>query len=473
VNAPASLRQFLADLEQQGDLLRIADEVDPVYEISAVCREVSDHGSPAVVFENVRGSELPVVANVYGTRRRVARALGFDEATLLEGSLAKLQERHVAPAPEPAADHLASRTVLRGDDVDLTRLPVPVWNVGDGGPFITAGVVLAESRDGPNAGIYRMQLHDRRTVGLYMAPDHHVRRLLEAPGRTDPVAVSVAIGAPPALFVAASSDFAAGESELAVAATFLPGLQLAEGLTVSMPWPVEAEIVLEGTLDGTMRQEGPLVEFTGYQSGDGPRPVLTVTAMHYRPDAVYHAAYVHRPPSETATVWRELEEAVALRVLRERYPIVTAVHRPPDIGRDFFCVIQVDRERAKPGMIRNLLAGAAYCLPRPKYVVAVDLDVDPYRLESVLWAMCMRVHPERDTVLVPDTLTSPLDPRGPEPPLTAKLLVDATTKADSPGRMSGPPPEAVRRAIELLGNRTEEGNVPGNGRVSPTVVRPA
>jgi UbiD family decarboxylase len=339
---------------------------------------------------------------------------------------------------------------LRGADVDLTRLPIPVWNVGDGGPFITAGVVLAEGPGGPNAGIYRMQFHDRGSLGMYMAPDHHVRRLLEDRDRVQPVEVSVALGAPPALFVAASSDFAAGESEVGIAATFLPGLQLVEGLTVRIPWPAEAEIVLEGTLDGTMRHEGPLVEFTGYQSGGGLRPVLAVTAMHYKADAFFHAAYVQRPPSETATVWRELEEAAALGVLRQRYPMVTAVHRPPDIGRDFFCVIQVDRERAKPGMIRNLLAGAAYCLPRPKFVVVVDLDVDPYRLESVLWAICMRVHPERDIVLIPETLTSPLDPRGPDPPLTAKLLIDATTKSDSPGVLGGPPPEAVRRAMELL-----------------------
>lgn len=449
--APQSLRAFLTDLEREGDVLRIADEVDPLYEISAVCREVSDRHSPVVLFEKVRGSAFPVVANVYGTRRRVSRALGLDEATLLEGSLAKLHEPRTAPATEPLGELLAERVVQRGDDVDLHCLPIPVWNVGDGGPFITAGVVLAEGVGGLNAAIYRMQLHDRQSVGLYMAPDHHVRRLLEDPNRTEPIEVSVAIGAPPSLFVAASSDFGAGESEVAVAAVFQPGpLRLAEGLTVGIPWPVEAEIVLEGKLDGTIRGEGPFVEFTGYQSGGGPAPVLAVTAMHYKPDAIYQAAYVDRPPSETATVWRELEEAAVLKVLRERYPIVAAVHRPANIGRDFFCVIQVDRERAKPGMIRNLLLGAAYCLPRPKFVVAVDLDVDIYRLESVLWAICMRVHPQRDTVLVPDTLTSPLDPRGPNPPLTAKLLIDATTKADSPGVRSGPPPEALRLAIELL-----------------------
>lgn len=451
---PHNLRAFLDELEAEGDLVRLSSEVDADYEVSAVCREISDRGSPAVLFERISRSELPLAANVYGTRRRVARALGLDEGSLLERSLSMLDGEHRVPVAEPAAEHLASRVVLRGDEVDLTRLPVPLWNLNDGGRFITAGVILAEGAGGPNAAIYRMQLHDRQSVGLYMAPDHHVRQLLEDPRRTAPVEVSVAIGAPPALFVAACSDFAANQSELAIAATFSAGqLRIAEGLTVAIPWPVEAEIVLEGTLDGSLREEGPFVEFTGYQSGEGPSPVLTVTAMHHKPDAIYHAAYVDRPPNETATVWRELEEAAVLRTLRERYPFVTKVHRPPNIGRDFFCVIQVDASRAKPGMVRNLLAGSAYCVGRPKYVVAVDLDVDPYRLESVLWAMSMRVHPERDVVTIPDTLTSPLDPRGPQPPLSAKLLIDATTKSDSPGVMSGLPPSAVEHAVRLLEGR--------------------
>jgi UbiD family decarboxylase len=450
MTAPADLRAFIDELERDDDLVRISEAVDPAYEISAVCREVSNRGSKAVVFENVKGSAHPVAANVFGTRRRVARALDLDESTLLEDSLAMVNREHMLPTPEPAAEHLAQRTLLEGDEVDLTKLPIPLWNLGDGGPFVTAGVVLAESAGGLNAAIYRMQLHDRQTLGLYMAPDHHVRRLLEDPRRTEPVAVSIAIGAPPALFVAACSDFPAVESEVAVAATFDPGLTFAAGHTVGIPWPVKAEIVLEGILDGTVREEGPFVEFTGYQSGDGPSPVLKITAMHLREDALYHAAYVARPPNETATVWRELEEAAALKTLRARYPIVTAVHRPPNIGRDFFCVIQVDRARAKPGMIRNLLAGSAYCLPRPKFVVVVDLDVDPYNLEEVMWAVCMRVHPGRDITTIPDTLTSPLDPRGPQPPLTAKMLIDATTKADSPGIESSPPPDAMARALEIL-----------------------
>src|SRR5262249_9429478 len=153
---------------------------------------------------------------------------------------------------------------------------------------------------------------------------------------------------------------------------------------------------------------------------------------------------------ETATVWRELEEAEALRLLRQRFGIVTDLHRPPDIGRDFLCVIQVDATRAKPGMVKNLLLAAAYCVPRPKYVIVVDQDVGIYRLDQVLWALCMRVHPELDITTVSGTMTSGLDPRGPSPPLSAKLLIDATVKPDAPEILGGPPDEALEWAKRLL-----------------------
>jgi 4-hydroxy-3-polyprenylbenzoate decarboxylase len=446
-----TLRELLDAVERDGDLVRVPDEVDLHFEVSAIARAASDAGNPAVLIERPKGAEMPIAVNVYGTRRRIALALGSDERSMIADNQEKLR-RPVEPLQvEPAEGALEGRVVLRDEEVDLDRLPIPFWNEGDGGPFITAGVVLAHSHDGPNAGIYRLQRHDSRTLGMYMAPDHHVRRVLERPDRTEPVEACVSIGAPPALYIAGSSDFGAKESEAAIASNLQETpIRWAEGVSVSVPWPVETEIVLEGTLDGELREEGPFVEFTGCRTGSGPSPVFRVTAMHYRPDAIFHAAFVGRPPNETATVWRELEEAEALRLLQARYPIVLGLHRPPDIGRDFVCVIQVDSSRAKPGMIRNLLLGAAYCVPRPKYVIAVDADCDIYRLENVLWALSMWVHPQLDISVVPDTMTSPLDPRGPNPPLTAKMLIDATKKPDAPGVESGPPEAAVAQARELL-----------------------
>jgi UbiD family decarboxylase len=448
MTACRDLREFLAAIESQDELVRVEQEVALEYEVSAYCAAVSDEGNVAVLLEHPRGASIPIAANLYGTRKRIALALGGSEETLIADNQARLR-RPVEPLLVDG--DVEGRLVLRDDDVDLGRLPIPLWNEGDGGPFITAGVVLAHSHEGPNAGVYRMQLHDRRTLGMYMAPDHHVRRVLEDPGRQEPVEAVVAIGAPPALYIAASSDFGVRESEAQIASN-LQGepIRWAEGLTVTVPWPVETEIVLEGVLDGEMREEGPFVEFTGCRTGSGPSPVFRVTAMHHKPDPIFHAAYVGRPPNETATVWRELEEAEALRLLQARYAIVRDLHRPPDIGRDFWCVIQVDSKRAKPGMIRNLLLGAAYCVPRPKYVIAVDLDVDIHRLDHVLWALCMRVHPVRDITVVDGTMTSPLDPRGPNPPLTGKLLIDATVKADAPEVLGGPPAELVAEARRVV-----------------------
>jgi 2,5-furandicarboxylate decarboxylase 1 len=448
LSACLTLRDFLAAIEAEDELVRVEREVSLEYEVGAYCAAVSDDGNAALLLEQPRGSSFPIAANLYGTRKRIALALGGDERALIVDN----QERLLRPAEPLVVDGDADgRVVLRGDDIDLRKLPIPLWNEGDGGPFITAGVVLAHSYDGPNAGVYRMQLHDERTLGMYMAPDHHVRRVLEDPARTGPVEAVVAIGAPPALYIAASSDFGVRESEAQIASK-LQGtpIRWAQGLTVSVPWPVETEIVLEGVLDGELREEGPFVEFTGCRTGSGPSPVFRVTAVHHKPDAIFHAAYVGRPPNETATVWRELEEAEALRLLQARYPIVKDLHRPADIGRDFWCVIQVDAPRAKPGMIMNLLMGAAYCVPRPKYVIAVDTDVDIYRLEHVLWALCMRVHPARDVRIVDGTMTSPLDPRGPNPPITGKMLIDATVKPDAPEVLGGPPADLIAEARTVI-----------------------
>lgn len=449
-SACLDLRSFLASLRQADEILTITDQIDLEYQVGALCRAASDQGNVALYLEQVTKSKMPIAVNLYGTRRRIALALGSNERSLMRDNLERLQKPISPVVPEPSGAALSERTVST-EQIDLTELPIPLWNVGDGGPFITAGVVLAHSTHGPNAGVYRLQLHDEQTLGMYMAPDHHVRRMLEDPTRTDPVEVSVALGAPPALYIAASSDFGVHESEAAIASNLQGSpIRWAEGVTVSVPWPVTAEIVIEGTLDGQLREEGPFVEFTGCRTGSTQSPVLSVTALHYRPDAIFHAAFVGRPPNETATVWRELEEAEALRLLQQRYGIVTDLHRPPDIGRDFLCVIQVDSSRAKPGMVKNLLLASAYCVPRPKYVIVVDRDVDIYRLDQVLWALCMRVHPERDITTISGTMTSGLDPRGPAPPLTAKLLIDATLKPDAPEVLGGPPEQTLEWAKQLL-----------------------
>ena len=445
----ADLRAVLDVFESNNELIRIKEEVEPNYQITAFCRLVSDADGPALLFERIKGHSVPLAVNLFGTRRRIALALETTEHEMTERNLECLKK----PLPPKMVEaDLSDWVVMKGGDIDLYGMPHSIWNVGDGGPFVTAGVVMAPQASGEyNAGIYRMQIHSKNTCGVYMAPDHHVRRLLETPGRSEPVEISVALGPPPALFLTASSDFAVNESEVSIAGA-LQGepLEFAPGLTVNVPWPIRSEIIIEGTLDGTLAEEGPFVEFTGYTTGSGPAPVMNVTAIYHRPRPIYHAAYVGKPPNETATVWREIEEAKALRVLQERFPIVKGMHRPPQIGRDFWCVISVDSERAKPGMIGNLLLGAAYCLPRPKFLIVVDDDVDIYRLEDVLWALSMRVDPQRDSFFAPNTMTSGLDPCGPTPPLTSKLLIDATKKKGFRGRLGVPTDEAFDFARKTL-----------------------
>jgi UbiD family decarboxylase len=447
----SDLRTLINVLETENELIRIKEEVELDYQITAFCRLVSDEDGPGLLFERVKGHTMPIAVNLFGTRRRIALALETTEQSMTDHNL----ERIKAPLSPKINDYdFSDWVVMKDDDIDLYKLPHPTWNVGDGGPFITAGVVIAaQTGGGFNGGIYRMQIHSKNTCGVYMAPDHHVRRLLESPDRKDPVEISVALGPPPALFIAASSDFGVNESEVSIAGALQgQALEFSPGMTVNVPCPVQSEIIIEGVLDGAHEEEGPFVEFTGYATGSGPSPLMKVTAIYHRPEPIYHAAYVGKPPNETATVWREIEESVALNLLQQRFPIVRGLHRPAQIGRDFLAVIQVDAERAKPGMIGNLLLGCAYCLPRPKYVIVVDNDIDIYRLEDVLWAMGTRVDPQRDSFFAPNTMTSGLDPTGPTPPLTSKLLIDATKKEGFRGRVNVPTEDAFEFAKKILAN---------------------
>src|SRR3954451_18318014 len=151
MSAGLTLRELLEAVERDGDLVRVPDEVDLRYEVSAIARAASDEGNPAILIEQPKGSSMPIAWNVYGTRRRIALALGSDERTMIEDNQRKLRLPAEPLALEPSADAPDGSVCLEGDEVHLDRLPIPYWNEGDGGPFVTAGVVLAHSQDGPNA----------------------------------------------------------------------------------------------------------------------------------------------------------------------------------------------------------------------------------------------------------------------------------------------------------------------------------
>ncbi len=408
-NRPDPLRDFLAVLKQAGQLLHIQEEVDPLYEICAFCRHVADDDGPAILFERIKGYDMPALANLFGTRERIAMALGVPPKNMIRFINERLRTR-IPPVPVAEGSARCQEIILTGDDADLTRIPAPFWNVGDGGNYITAGLNIgAHPQWGRNAGIYRNMIRGRNEIFAQIAPDHQQRLFYEDVGKGCPMAI--VLGADPLLYLAAGSDFPLGDFEMDVAGA-LRGQPLAscKAHTIDVEIPADAEIVIETEYTGDADEEGPFNEFTGYQSERRNAPIWRVKAITMRKDPIMHMAFAGKPPNENIAFWRELEDATALEALQRRFPFITAVARPAELARDFWGIIQVDRKKMRPGGVRNAMLATTFLMPRLKYVVAVDDDIDIFNTTDVFWAISTRVDPARDTFLVPETGGGPIDP---------------------------------------------------------------
>lgn len=455
-------RSFLSLLEERGELLRVPHEVDPKYEVCAYCRHAADDDGPALLFERIRGYEMAAAASLLGTRRRIALALGVEPREMMSVIAERLRSR-IPPVRVGRNEAPCKEVVSVGEAVDLDRIPFPLWNVGDGGGYISAGINLgAHPTWGKNAGIYRNMYRSRNEIFAQIAPDHQQRLFYEDLGKGCPLAI--VLGADPLLYLAAGSDFHLGEYELDVAGA-LRGtpLRVVQAETVDLEVPADAEIVIEAEYTGEMGDEGPFNEFTGYQSGTVKAPIWRVKAITTRRDPIMQMAFAGKPPNENIAFWRELEDAVALDLLKRKFPLVTGVVRPAELARDFWGVVQINPKLRRPGIVRNVLLAMTYFMPRLKYLVAVDDDIDIFKTSDVFWAMSTRVDPGRDVFIVPHTGAGPIDPSNYEFATTSKLFIDATKKAHFRAVESMPPTDVLERT-RIRFNQLLERQRSGTGR---------
>jgi len=444
------LRTFLGQLRDAGELIEIRDPVSMEYEAGALCRQLADQNGPAAMLHKVGAAKAPLVVNVFGTRKRVAMALGTDENRMLEHVADRLKKRiksesHSGPA--------RCQEVVT-EDVDIGAWPFPLWNIGDAGRYVTAGCIIARHPEfGWNIAYHRGLLYNKNELGICMAPEHHLRYLADESRGQRRVDAAIVIGVRPSISIAAGSDFPIGDYELDVAGA-LEGqpIRTVRCKTVDVEVPEDTEIVLEGHFSGEVRDEGPFVEFTGYQTQVIQSPVFKITAITHRRNPIVQGVFAGKPPCETNTIWRELEESEAFDTLRRRFPLLRAVHRPPELGRDFIGVVQIDAKRFRPGIVRTLLLATAAVMPRLKYVIAIDDDIDLYNVDDVMWAVATRCDPKADVSLVEGTMTSWLDPSSQG--LTGKVLFDATKKKGFSGHIPGYPEDAMKRMKELIEKAT-------------------
>ncbi len=425
-------KDFLACLEAEGDLVRVTSPVDVLYEISAYIRKTSDEQGPAVLFERVKGFDMPVVGGLFAARRRVLRALEYAPGEALE----RFYEGIRSPIDPVVVDAgPCQEVVFEGDEVDLTRLPIPKYSLEDGGVFITHGVQISKDTEtgGKNAGIYRMQLKGPDRLGMWVGKHQDgCLQILKAERRGEALEVAVALGVDPVIMLATQvkADYGVDELTLAGGLRGKP-VEVVRCRTVDLEVPATSEIVIEGRVIPNYREaEGPFGEFSGYYGPESEMPVVEVTAITHRSSPIFHAGLTGPPMTENHFLKQLPNEVTLYRELSAKFPEVKTVTFPASGCCEYSCYISMTpRYKGQP---RNVILAALGSARRPKLVVVVDEDIDIHDDVKVLWAATTRVQADRDVVIVPGMGSGPLDPSASEEAYSAVMGIDATRPFGQP-----------------------------------------
>src|SRR5882672_11406037 len=423
-----SIRGFVSNLERAylDAVMRIAEPVDQAYQMQALALELERRRRfPVLLFEQVHGHSIPVVSNLMASRRGLATALGVGEAELPETYAARLKEPVKPVVLERPPFRVDAR---RGDAVDLGSLPIPTYFPGDGGPYLTAGLLIARdpATGVATAGFHRFQVKGPNRLGVSL---HSRRRMFEFQQREEKagrgLSCAIAIGLHPTVGMGSLSYPAPEISKFEVVGGLLgEPMQLRRAETIDLDVPAWAEIVIEGEiLPGEREPEGPFGEFTGYFSRRSTDNVFVTRAMVIRGGAWFHSIASGRAPDHITTLGL-VREAEILNALGRVIPNVVAVHVPLSGASSFTAFVSIKQTR--PGEAKHVIPIALGVDHYLKLVVVVADDVDVFDESDVLWAMATRVQADRDLVVISGSLGAILDPSASPDGLTAKLGIDAT-----------------------------------------------
>jgi 2,5-furandicarboxylate decarboxylase 1 len=425
------LRSFISQLEYSGQLVRIERQVDLEYELADVAAALERRRRPAPLFEAVRGSDWPIFASAVASQTRAALALGCERAEVADVMYRALDPANAIP-PVRVEEATWQANVVTGHDVDVRKLPIPTHAVGDGGPFITGGVVVSKDpvTGRGNLSYNRMQVKGPRQFGFNLNEWRHVREFLDVQeAKDEPLPIAVAIGLDPAIMIAAGARYP--DDELLIAGAIRgKGVPVCHGITVDLDIPAEAEIVLEGYLGAHERQaEGPLAEFHGYFGELWESPVFHVTAVCWRDDPIFQTLIPGW--NEHLYLGNVLpREPVLLNHVRYVARNVAGVHIPP-YASGFTAIVAIDK--CNPGEPKNVALAAFSAHVNIKWCIVVDPDVDIYDPADVMWALTTRVDWSCDVFTVPGAQGHEMDPTADARGVHTKIGVDATSKKERRG----------------------------------------
>jgi 4-hydroxy-3-polyprenylbenzoate decarboxylase len=452
----SDLRSFISFLEQQGELVRITQEIDPDLEMTEISDRTLRAKGPALLFENPKGYSMPVLCNLFGTPKRVAMGMGQESVSALR-DVGELLAFLKQPEPPKGLRDLWNKrhdfkpvlnmpvksvkkapcqeVIIEGEDVDLGEIPIQTCWPGDAAPLITWPLVITRgpNKERQNLGIYRMQkLAKNKLIMRWLA--HRGGALdyrdwqITHPGKPYPVAI--ALGADPATTLGAVTPVPDSLSEYAFA-----GLLRGEKTSVvkcignDLQVPATAEIILEGYLQpGEEADEGPFGDHTGYYNEVERFPVLTVERITHRKQPIYHSTYTGRPPDEPAILGVALNE-VFVPILQKQFPEITDFYLPAE-GCSYRMAV-VSMKKQFPGHAKRVMMGVWSFLRQfmyTKFIIVTDEDIDIRNWEDVIWAITTRMDPTRDTVMIENTPIDYLDFASPVSGLGSKMGLDATNK---------------------------------------------
>ncbi len=469
------LREFIERLEAEGELARIRHEVSPILEMTEIADRAVKGGGKALLFENPKGYDIPVLMNAFGTERRMKIALEVERFEEIGERLIEM----VKFKPESFIDGLKGlgmfkdlmsfmpKKVKKGackevimDEPNLDKFPILQCWPKDGGRFITLPVVITKDPETGelNAGMYRMQVFDKRTTGMHWQIHKHgalhLKKLKEM-GR-DKLEVAVAIGVDPAVLYASTAPLPENVSEFMFAGFIRrERVKMVECETVDLLVPANAEIVLEGYVKvDELRIEGPFGDHTGYYTPPEPYPVFHITCITHREDPIYHATVVGKPPMEDAWLGKATER-IFLPLIRMIHPEIVDINLPVEACFHNLAIVSI--RKRYPGHAKKVMFAlwSMGMLSLTKVVIVVDDDVNVHDMREVIWAVTTRFDPSKDVVIIPDSPIDALDHSTYRPSLGGKLGIDATKKWKEEGYKREWPEvvemdEEVKRRVDAI-----------------------
>lgn len=468
--AYTDLRDFIQRLEKEGELKRIKDEVDPILEITELADRAVKAGGPALLFENPKGSSIPVLINSFASTRKMEIALEVDSIESIAGRIAEYLEMKMPQgfaaklAMLPKMAELGSffprqvksgpvKQIIKKDNFSLFDYPVLKCWPQDGGRFITLPLVFSRNpiTGKRNCGMYRLQIYDERTTGMHwqthkQGAEHYRRAVAE--GKQQRMDVAVAIGADPATMFSAILPLPPDLDEMLFAG-FLRSkpVEMVQCETVDLEVPANAEIVLEGYVNlGELRTEGPFGDHTGFYSLEDDYPVFHVTCITQREKPIYATTIVGPPPMEDFYMGKAIER-VFLPLMRLQLPEVVDMCMPAE--GIFHNLMLISIRKSYPGHARKVMSsiwGLGQAM-FSKCIVVVDHDVNVQDVREVTWKALNNIDPERDIQFTMGPIDS-LDHSSRLPNYGSKMGIDATRKWPQEG-FTRPWPDVLKMDEEV------------------------